>query len=272
MDHAAHKTVLITAVGSGVGQSILQSLQGRRGRLRVLGCNSLAEAPELFQCDAAWLLPPNEQAQEHLGRLQHLIEVEQPDLVVPGRDADILVLAALREARPDWAPRLLVGSLAAARVMDNKAYSAAFAQRHGLLFVPTVSTDAPDAEAAAGRLLQQHGFPLIAKPATGNGSRDVRVLLHGTQLERLLARPGQVLQPMLDAPAELQPDLSEGVPFFWGVSEQRLFAVRGWIALDGQLHAGCAYVMTMATGRFERMVLVDDEGLQALGQQYGRAL
>lgn len=272
MDDAATKTVLITAVGSGVGQSILQSLQGRRERLRVLGSNSLAEAPELFHCDAAWLLPPNEQAEEHRRQLQQLIEAESPDLVVPGRDDDVLVLAALREARPEWAPRLLVGSLAAARVMDHKALSAAFAQAYDLPFVPTVSTDAPDAKATVRHLLQQHGFPLIAKPASGNGSRGVRVLLDESQLERVLARPGQVLQPMVDAPAELQPDLSEGVPLFWGVSEQRLFAVRGWIAHDGQLHPGCAYVMTMVTGRFERMAWVDDEALHALGMQYGRAL
>ena len=268
----SRKTLLITAVGSGVGRTLLQALQGRRQRLRVLGLNSRADAPELYQCDAAWLGPETARQAAHQRRLIELIEAEQPDLVLAGRDEDVAALATLREARPHWAPRLLVGSLAAARVLGDKRLSAEFALARGLPFVPTVGTDAADAAAAAQRLLQQHGYPLIAKPTQGNGSRGVRVLLNPAQLARALARPGLVLQPMIDPPVQLQPDLDDGVPFFWGVPEERLLALRGWVARDGAVHWGCGYRMTMVIGRYERMEPVDDTRLCDMGLAYGRAL
>ncbi len=272
MPQAERATLVITAVGSGVGHTLLQSLQGRRERLRIVGLNSEAEVPELFQCDAAWLVPRS--ADARFGpRLDEVLAAERPALVIPGRDEDLPVLAALAAARPALAPRLLVGSVAAAQVMVNKLHSAAFAQARGLPFTPTVGTGLPQSAARARELLQRFGFPLIAKPAEGNGSRGVRVLLDEAQLARAVERPGLVLQPMLDAPPPqaLQPDLSEGVPFFWGVPEPRLYAVRGWIDREGRPRVGCSYRMTMANGRFEHMSRVDEPALTALADAYGHA-
>jgi hypothetical protein len=272
--HGSRSTLVITAVGSGVGRTLLQALGGRRQGLRLVGLGSEAEVPELYDCDAAWLVPPTADAASHRARLLEVIAEEGADLVVPGRDEDVLALAELRDAQPALAARLLVGPAAAARVLVDKSASAAFAQTQGLPFVPTVDTGAPDAAQRAEALLANHGFPLIAKPANGNGSRGVRVLLDRPQLRRQLGMPATVLQPMIDAPprAALQPDLADGVPLFWGVPEERLFAVRGWIGLDARPRAGCAYVMRMTAGRFDRMALVDDPALHRLGEAYGLAL
>lgn len=270
---AERATLLITAVGSGVGRTLLLALQGRRKNLRIVGLNSEAEAPELFSCDSAWLVPPT--ADDGFGpRLQAILATEQPDLVLPGRDEDVLALALLGEARPALAPRLLVGSVAAARLMAHKQAMADFAQARGLPFVPTLSTDAPDAAAAAQQLVARFGFPLITKPASGNGSRGVRVLLGPAPLARALQRRGQVLQPMIDAPppAVMEPGLEEGVPLFWELPEPRLYAVRGWIGRDARVRQGCVYEMTMSAGRYVRMALLDDAGLAGIGEAYGHAL
>lgn len=269
---ARRETVLVTAVGSGVGHSLLQALQGRRARLRVVGLNSDPEAPELFQCDAAWWVPPSADP-GFATRLAEIIEVEQPALVIPGRDDDLPLLARLGEARPALAARLAVGTPAMAGVMTDKRLSAAFAAARGLPFAPSVASGEPEARSQADALLRRHGLPWIAKPARGNGSRGVRVLLDRDQLQRALGRPDLVLQPMIDAPpaAALQPDLADGVPLFWAVPEPRLHAVRGWIGRDGAVRPGLAYAMTMTAGRFERMWPVDEPALAALGVAYGTA-
>lgn len=270
---AGRSTVIITAVGSGVGRTLLQALRGRRGRLRIVGLGSRADAPELYDCDAAWQVPETAEHAAHQARLRELIALEAADLVIPGRDDDVLALAELGDIHPGLRPRLLAGPADAARVLVDKRRSAAFAEQQGLPFAPTVDAGAADAATRAAELLRRHGFPLIAKPADGNGSRGVRVLLDDAQLQRQLGRTGVLLQPMIDAPGPeaLRPDLADGVPLFWGVPEERLYAVRGWIGRDGAVHAGCAYVMTMAAGRFERMALADDPALQVLGQRYGQA-
>jgi hypothetical protein len=266
------ETLLVTAVGSGVGHSLLQSLAGRRERLRIVGLNSEPEAPELFQCDVAWRVRPSADP-GFVAQLAEIIEAERPGLVIPGRDEDLPLLARLGEERPALAPCLLVGCPALAGVMTDKHHAATFAAAQGLPFAPTVATGGPDAPAQAEALLRRHGFPLIAKPARGNGSRGVRVLLDPAQLQRALARPGLVLQPMIDAPPStaLQPDLAEGVPLFWGVPEPRLYALRGWIGRDGVVHGGLTYAMTMVAGRFERMWRVEEPALADLGERYGRA-
>jgi len=273
-DDAGRYTLVITAVGGGVGRTLLQALRGRRGRLRVVGLSSRADAPELYDCDAAWLVPPTAERDAHQERLIELIGQERADLVIPGRDEDVLALAELGEAHPALSPRLLCGPTDAARVLVDKRVGAAFAQAEELPFAPTIDAGAPDAPRRIAEMLSSHGFPLIAKPAEGNGSRGVRVLLDRSQLQRQLGRPGVLLQPMIDAPraSALRPDLDDGVPLFWEVPEERLFAVRGWIGRDGVVRPGCAYVMSMVAGRFERMALVDDIDLHLLGSRYGEAL
>lgn len=269
---AARATVVITSAGSLVGHTLLQALAGRRERLRIVGLNSQPESTELFQCDAAWLVPETATGAAFAQRLREILAHERPALVVPGRDEDVAALAALGEAWPGLSSRLLAGSLAGARVMGSTAASAGFARDHGLPFVPTVATDDPQAAAAVQALRREHPLPWIAKPDQGSGSRGVRVLLHQPQLERALQRPGQVLQPMLDPPDELQPGLDDGVPLFWGVAEHRLYAARGWVDRHGQVHPGCRYRMRMTAGRYEHMALCDEPALAALGQAYGQAL
>jgi carbamoyl-phosphate synthase large subunit len=156
--------------------------------------------------------------------------------------------------------------------MDSKLESARFAQRHDLPFAQTVATDAPKARAEARALVERHGFPLIAKPVAGNGSRGVLVLLEDDHVERILSRPAYVVQPMIAPPAELVPDLNDGVPLFWGVPEEALFAVRGLIGLDGEVSQCCGYVLTMVMGRAERMEHTHDIGLVSIGVRFGQAL
>lgn len=266
------KSVLITSVGSLVGHTLLQTLAGRRDHLRLVGLNSRADEPSNFDCDVVWLTPETADGPLHLARLSQVMRKESVDLVIPSRDEDVVALANLRAREPELAPRLLVGSVGAAQAMDSKLASASFAAKNALPFAPTVASDAPDSRELVRALVVRYGFPLIAKPAHGNGSRGVLVLLNQDQLDRMLSRPAYVIQPMLDAPAKLGLDVADGIPLFWGVPEERLFAVRGLVGIDGKLGRNFGYVMTMVMGRAERMARVDDPLLDTIGLRFGQAL
>lgn len=251
-----------------VGQNILDALADHRDRLRIIGVNSEAEAGGNFRCDRAYLAPPAAQATAYKDALAKVIHDESVDLVFPGRDADLVVLAQLRSERSDWAGRLLVGSLAAAQVLDDKVASFEFAQRKGLPFAPTVSTDARDARKAAAQMVEQFGFPLIAKPRHGNGSRGVFVLTHMNHLEHALQQPGIALQPMLDAPSGLEHDPNHGIPLFWGVPETRLCIVQGMINQHGVAGPGFGAMAHMVWGRVERMVPCTDPDLLQVAARF----
>lgn len=265
------KTILITSVGSLVAQNMLDTLEGRRERLRIIGCNSLAAAGGNFRCDTTYLNPETLDQHAHRQSLIELIKNEAIDIVIPGRDEDVLALAQLREAYPNLASRLMVGSLAATEVMDDKIASCQFASQVGLPFAETVSSDDPDARVAAMRLHQRFGFPLIAKPRKGNGSRGIRVLTCESHLEYSLQQPGLAIQPMLDAP-KLDLDLAGGLPFFWAVPENRLFVAQTIISPSGEVGPVFCALSCMVAGRCESHIRYDDPEISALAQGFASTL
>lgn len=260
--------ILITSVGSLVGQNILDALEGRRNGLLVLGTNSIAQAPGNFRCDKAYRVPAAMEHQVYADKLLEILDQEQPDLVIPARDDDVLALAALLRAHPRLSSRVLAGSVEVAETMNDKVASFEFSRKFGLPFVDTVASDAPDAAAQIDRMRRHFGFPLIAKPRSGNGSRGIRVLLHEHHLMRAMALPGFAIQPMIDPPRDLALDLSDGVPFFWGVSESRLHGVQSLIDRHGSVTTGMGFVAEMVMGRCERLTRCDDPALHDVAKRF----
>lgn len=93
--------LLLISGGSLVGHNILDALADRRHEVHLIATNSRAEALSLYDFDTVYLTPTT------LGdpmafetRIMDVIAQEQPDLVIPCRDDDILFLAELGVRRP----------------------------------------------------------------------------------------------------------------------------------------------------------------------------
>lgn len=56
---------------------------------------------------------------------------------------------------------------------------------------------------AVARLLRRYGYPLVAKPRQGNGSRGVRVVFDDMQRAAVAALPDYLVQPYFEPKAEL---------------------------------------------------------------------
>ena len=76
--------VLLTSVGSLVGQNILDVLEypgfSRRSLMRVVGTNSVPDAACNFRCDRCYLLPLTATA-EYSARMREILLEESPDLI-----------------------------------------------------------------------------------------------------------------------------------------------------------------------------------------------
>jgi hypothetical protein len=263
--------IAITSVGSLVGQNILDSLQGRRAGIEVIGVNSIASAAGNFRCERAYLAPPACQSGEYLERLAAILRDEQPDLVLPGRDDDVPALAQLKQAQVLPPASLPVGPDRLARVISDKWASQEFARAHALPYVESVP--AGDAAAVAG-LLGRHGYPLIAKPRQGNGSRGVRIVFDDRQRAAVAALPGYLLQPYLEPEADLMAwrDLScDGTPLFHA-PPLRQIACQAVIGPDRAVRGLICTIAELVMGRLERTYRLDNPRVNDVARCYVEAL
>jgi carbamoyl-phosphate synthase large subunit len=276
MAHDTHRPsntmirIAITSVGSLVGQNILDALAGRRQGIEVVGINSVAAAAGNFRCDRAYLAPPAARSDEYRGRLAAVFHDENPDLVLPGRDDDVAVLAQMKAADARLAAALPVGPAALADVLADKAESLQFARRHDLPYVDSAPAGEPDAVA---RLRARHGYPLVAKPRQGNGSRGVRIVFDDVQLAAVAALPDYLVQPYLEAEADLWNwrDLGrDGTPLFHAPPLRQL-ACQAVIGPDGRLLGQVATIAELVMGRLERTWRIDDPAVDDVVRRYAAA-
>jgi len=257
--------ILLLSGGSGVGQSVLACLAGRRTSIRLAATTSVADAPAVFDFDAAYLAPETRRRPDaYAARFREVLAHFEPDLVIPCRDDDVSFLAGQRAREPAMARRFLCGDASVAAAVLDKLESARFSARNGLPFVPTL--DADSGFDAARRFAAEHGFPLLAKPRCGFASRGVRLILDARQLEQACAQEDYVLQKYAgdaDAVRRLADDIARcGVPLFHTLEDIKV-SIQAGISPGGAVTRVLAFGALGRLGRSEGLHLVDDARLVA---------
>lgn len=243
-------TVLITGVGSLAGKGILDSLEGRREHLRIVGTGFGEPLPGMLRCDAWEHTAPSDDPEfpEHV---QEIASRVHTDVVIPARDDDVPIVAGLSVAS-------MTGSNA--DVATDKWLTYQFATARGLPVVPT-------ALPGSG----QFRPPAVSKPRTGGGSVGVRLLLTDRAWEAAQAESGVVLQPLLGTEVT-PPDPDVGMPVFWSAPQARQGGVQGVIGPDGEVGIAAAFETKHRFGWVMEQHLVDDPEVLDLGLRYLTAL
>ena len=258
--------LLLVSAGSVVGQKLVATLRGRRDGLCIVGTSSVANEPALFDLDRVHLVEPTaDDPHRFERRLLAILDREQPDLVVPCRDDDVVALASLRDRRPDLAPRLLCGNTLTANAIRDKWLSHEFCMRHDLPFVAsTIGGAACDARA----FVRKHGFPLLSKPRRGFSSLDIHLLTSERQLARALDDPVLVVQAFLGDGALVARYLDEvetcGVPLFHTLQGLK-HSIQALIGPQGGVeHVICTRNLR-AQRNVKRVEADEDPATQAMG-------
>lgn len=258
--------ILITSVGSLVGQNIIEGLD--RQRYRITGINSEVDAVSNFLCDRIYLTPPLDDTAAFSRRFEQIVEQEQPDVIIPGRDDDIVFLAQRDSSK------VMAGPAALATILRDKWLSHRFAQRHGLPFVETVCAE--DGASALLDLRERHGWPIVAKPRNGCASRGVVLAGDASQLAVAAGWPGYCFQPWLgDAPAldALRETMRGGVPLGWSLPQSDKTSMDGWITPAGEIGGlFCTLHEQVVLGRSERVRRLDSPRASAILLAYAHAL
>ena len=262
--------LLVLAAGTRVGQNILATFAGRRESAVLVATSSVADEPGPYGYDTVHLVPETASPAFEASLLE-IVSSERIDLVIPCRDDDVLMLAQLRERRPELASRILCGSVAAARAICDKAEGYAFSARHGLPFAPTLVDASREARDA---FLRRHGFPLIVKPRRGYASMGVYLVWNERQLDSAFAREGTVAQKLLGDPHELGRFLEaverDGMPLFHTFQGPR-HSIQVIVAPDGRI-ADVMCIRLTSDRRRSKTVMADREyQAREIGERCGAA-
>jgi carbamoyl-phosphate synthase large subunit len=269
--------LLIPAVGSVVGQNILNVLDypgfSRRALVRVVGTNSIADAPSNFRCDRCYLVPETASA-DHPARMRDILREEKPDLILCARDADIYALAELKAHDSAVPGRLPIGSPHAALIGYDKWQTFLFARRHQLPFPDSFAPGESGDAAALMEFCRRVGYPLVAKPRRGFGSLGVYFLRNADDAAAM-ARPDYLLQEYLGDPRALEEycaSLVGPAPLIAQAPNAGYHATWTMIAPDGALAPIMATDQPLFHGYAVENRRVLDPDLHAITVAYARAL
>ena len=182
------RRLLITSVGSRVGQEIVTGVRAAAAPWYVVGTNSEAFAPGVFDCDSAWLVPPVAKTEEFVARLREIVAAERPQLILPARDDDLPILAGLKDELGEFGAFAVVGIPSAIEICRDKYQTAKFLRAAGLPFAETIAY--PEEIAP---FLERSSYPYLAKPRRGYASRGVRILFSRQEIDQTLTADGAMV-------------------------------------------------------------------------------
>ena len=263
--------LLLVSGANLVGQNVLAALATRRTQVWIAATGTEARDLALFDFDAVYLAPPTADSRRFEQRMLEIIADAQVDLIVPCRDEDVAKVSEFAHRHAKTCPRVLCGAVDAARIICDKWESHEFAGARGLPFAPTLVSGPTH---AMREFIDRHGFPLVAKPRDGFGSRGVFLLVNEDQVRAALARPNYVVQRFLGDRAAMLKALGEfdqqGVPLFFTFEGMKR-GMQLLIAPDGSLAGVLCTRQRMRQGGSDRVEVDDDPHCHALARQCGSA-
>lgn len=194
--------VLVTGAGSGVGQGIHKALRWSRLPVTIVSADIAPLNAALYRGDEAILMPRVEAA----GSLEIITEIlvrKEIDVVMIGSEFDLLFFAEHKALIERQTGTLVIaGPVDTVRIADDKWLTAEFLRANGL---PYAEAFLPADMAAAARVANEWGYPVMLKTRRGTSSRHVHVVRDRAMLEECYSStPLPMLQRVIDLPtAEL---------------------------------------------------------------------
>lgn len=262
------KTLLITSATSGVGLAVIDSVRNRRKELRVIGVSTEPFGQLSSEFDEV-IYSPSTDSEEFPIFIESLCQSEKVDLVIAGRDDDIMALADSHDS-PQSAIRLQSGPGSLLKIFRDKYLAFEWCKTHNIEFAESIDTNLSQSTEDLEILLHTSGgFPLVLKPRCGDGSRGVHILRDEEDLRSAKLLNNHIFQEFVGKiPTEnIEPNLKVGVPLFWNFPELEQGVIV--LVVDGEKGTGETFtcIATHSQGVVNKMWRNDDSVLLDLAKR-----
>lgn len=191
-------TVLVTAIGGGVGEQILKALR-IAGGYRIIGADIHAETANFDLVDEAVLLPPAGHP-DYVDAVVAVARQRSAVAVFYGSEPELVRLSAARERFADEGILLPLNPAEVIETCLDKLATTAFLESRGFAFPRSLRSQ-------GGDLLERvDWYPVVVKPFSGSGgSRDVNIAQTPQQLAALIELAGSaelMVQEYVGRPTE----------------------------------------------------------------------
>jgi carbamoyl-phosphate synthase large subunit len=172
-DIAPAVNILVTGAGAGVGQSIIKSAKLSSIKKKIIAVDNSQLSAGLYVADAAYLIPlkndPN-----FIDRLIEICQKESVDLIFPGTDVELEMLAFhKKEIEAKTSAKLVISNLTSVKIADDKWKTFLFLKENKFPYPKSwLNTDIK---------LEGLKFPVIVKPRMG--ARSIGVSLVKNKME-----------------------------------------------------------------------------------------
>lgn len=175
--------VLVTGVGGrSVGHQVLHALNLLKDKYRIVCCDADSFAFGLYQGAARYIVP-FAQAPNYLASILEIVRQQKIDILLPGTEAEIAVLAQEREALAAVGCHLVASSPETIALCNDKAVLYEWLAANNIGVPASCRVD------GWKELVASVGFPIVAKPAKGSGgSRQVEILCTEPEVEEYIQR------------------------------------------------------------------------------------
>lgn len=181
------RTVLVTCVGSGVGQSAIDSLNIKR-EFKIIGCDGNPNVYAHSFCDQFFEVP-GIYTDEYIEHILQLCIDNNVEVLIPGHDHELTLFAKDYKKFEDKGIKVIVSEPKIIAISRDKQDWYDFFAPLGCKIVPTTSVkeflENPD----------ETLFPAIVKPSGGSASQGISIVNQLSELENLKGE--DIIQPYL---------------------------------------------------------------------------
>ena len=228
----------ITAVGGGVGQALLQTINYSNLQWRTFGMDTRPLAPGLYWADNSALIPAVSNEQAYIQKLLDTVEEQQLDMLVPGLDVELETLARHRGKFEERNCTLVVAEVEAVHLAHDKLSLYKFCEEKGLPFVHSYTVG------DALNMFGANDFPVLVKPRRGKASKGVRLIHSFDELSELGVGEGLIVQEYLPSPNQRRATSSD----FRTIDQTGEWSIQFFVAPDGEILGHFISVNTLKEG------------------------
>ena len=228
----------ITAVGGGVGQALLQTLNYSQLQWRTFGMDTRPLAPGLYWSDKSSLIPPVSNEETYIQKLLGIVEDQGLDMLAPGLDVELETLARHRSGFEERNCTVVVGDLEAVRLAHDKLALYKFCKARALPFVQSYTVE------DALEVFVTDDLPVIVKPRKGKASKGVRLIQNLSELSALGKGEGLIVQEYLPSPKQRKKSHAQ----IRAVDQTGEWSIQFFVAPDGDILGHFISVNTLKEG------------------------